>query len=79
MMMGVMAQYLIQSRDMVLAVLSIWSLLSVLVEFPFFLIIYDISSKNFVTSQYELLLSKVCTYLMQINFQFNLSFINVLL
>ena len=47
-----MAQYLIQSRDMVLAVLSIWSLLLVVFECPFVLIIYDLSSKNFVTSQY---------------------------
>jgi len=52
MMMGDLTQYLIQSRDMALAVLGIWSLLSVLVECPFVLIIYDLSSKNFVTSQY---------------------------
>ena len=47
-----MIQYLIQSRDMVLAVLSIWGLLSVLVECPFVLIIYDLSFNKFVTSQY---------------------------
>jgi hypothetical protein len=51
-MMGDLAQYLIQSQDMVLAILSIWGLLPVFVEGQFVLIIYDLRFKNFVSSQY---------------------------
>ena len=80
MTMGDLAQYLIQPRDMVLAILSIWGLLPVLVEGRSFLyVIYGLSFKNFVSSQYysvrdPWVIAKQVMYVFNSN-QFSIQFI----